>query len=233
MDIETARKLHSHEEQEREKGNFVEALKLAAEAKVAYLEVGAKDKFAEVLASESLIFRHLFDRTGKREYLISAKMAVQTSVELAKELGDETAMAIPVFNLAKIFELMGDNANAIKSYREAVEWLAKAPPAAHNRPAVVNDFSLHLAVAELRGGDQTARERALKAINLLETDQVEIPFTRDVWASGGYMKLAEIVNATNKAEAMEYLDKAKKIIDVNPELVLRKEQWQKLAEKLK
>jgi len=80
-----------------------------------------------------------------------------------------------------------------------------------------------------KNGEKEALGDILAAISELEATN-EPKFNKDVWMSGGYMRLAELLKDEDLAKAQEYLQKAKEIIDANPELVLRKGQWEKLAQ---
>lgn len=80
--------------------------------------------------------------------------------------------------------------------------------------AVITDMKVHLAVAEYRTGDKSALERAQNSLQELEQTQEEDKFSKDVWVSGGYMKLADILRTDDLA-------KAKDIIYANPNLKAR------------
>ncbi len=104
-------------------------------------------------------------------------------------------------------------------------------PEQHNRPGVIADLKGHMAVAEYKAGDKSAMERAEKALVELEATD-EMKYNKDVWMSGAYMKMAEALAVDDSKKASDYLDKANQIIEMNPELVLRKEQLNKLRAKL-
>ncbi len=225
-----AKKLHADAEHNRERGNFVEALALTDQAMVAYLDEDNPAGFAEVIASRFLTLRHLFEKTGKRMYLILAKHEAQASVELADATGDKSAKVMPLFNLAKAQETLGEHAVAVGTYRQALEIMESDPPAAHNRPCVVADMKIHLGISELNNGDDSAEARVKSAASeLAATDEPK--YNKDVWLSGAYLKLAEALRDKNRDAAKRYLDEAEKVIKANPDLSLRQGQWQKLAEK--
>ncbi len=224
MTSEQGQKFHAQAEQAREQGHFLEALKLTDEAILAYQSEGDTAGFAEVLSSRFLTLRHLFNKTGDQNYLILAKHTVIASVEIAQKT-DSSATALPLFNLAKIQEELAELNEAISSYQQALKIMKTNPSAQHNRPGVIADMENHLAIAELKNGDQTAKQRALDALTRLSQSD-EPQYNQDVWISGGYMRLAQ---ATKKKE---YLDQAKVIIDANPDLILRKAQLEKLSPNL-
>lgn len=227
-----ARRLHGQAAQARERGESVEALKLAIDALNAYQKEGDKLGFAEVLSDIFLTLRHLFDKTGDRQYLILAKHSAMASADLAEESDDKTALAIPYFNLAKAQETLGDFPQAVDSYKKALANLRNNPPAEHKvdqRPAMVADFKVHLTVCEYKSGDKSALGRAEAALEELIQGQEISDYNKNVWVSGGHMKIAEMVKDDDPDKAKEHLQKAKEIIDSDERLILRKAQWEKLA----
>jgi tetratricopeptide (TPR) repeat protein len=223
------RRIHGLAEQAREEGRFVDALKHTDEAMVAYQERGDKLGFAEVLSSRFLTLRHLHEQTGDRSYLITAKHTVQASVDIAKESGDNKALAIPLFNLAKAQETLGELPDAARSYQEAVENVTNNPSEFHNLPAVAADFKVHMTTCEYKAGDKAALPRAEEALQELEGAEHPDAYAKDVWVSGGYMRMAEMLRGDDPEKAQASLQRAKQIIDANPKLGLRDKQWQKLA----
>jgi hypothetical protein len=87
-----------------------------------------------------------------------------------------------------------------------------------------------MAVCAYQNGDKSALERAESALHELENAD-EQKYEKDVWMSGGYMKIAEAIYPDDAGRAKEYLSKAKQIIDENPDLKLRKLQLEKLEPK--
>lgn len=227
------RQLHGQAEQAREGGDFTKALELTDQAMVAYQKDGDSLGFAEVLASRFLTLRHLFESTGDRKYLILAKHSALSSVEIAQASNDKTALAIPLFNLAKSQETLGEIKEAVESYKQAVDNLVNNPPAVHkteDRPAILADFQIHLSTCEYKNGDKSALERAEKALGELEQNPDISDYNQHVWVSGGHMRIAEVLMSDDPGKAKEHLQKAKGIIDGDPRLKLRLEQWQKLSQ---
>lgn len=137
-------------------------------------------------------------------------------------------MAIPLFAYGKALHLKGKHDEAIEIFKEALTVL---PQSRQNRPSVEADIRVHLSVCEYVNGDESALQRAEDAIRQIENSD-EQKYEKDVWVCGGYMKLAEALSLSNK-EAYEYLQKAREIIDANPDLKLRRKQLEKLEEKLR
>lgn len=218
-------------EEAREKGNFSEALKYCDEALLAYQEENNAVGFAEILSSRFLTLRHLYEQTEDEQYMILAKHTVMASAEIARKSDNEKALAIPLFNLGKAHETLGEYQQAINNYREAIANLIQNPPPGQDRVGIMHEMIIHLSFAEYQTGDKSALERLKKAIERLAATDEPI-YNKDVWMSGGYMDIAEMLQKDNPDKAKLALDRAKEIIDANPDLILRKRQLTKLATKL-
>lgn len=224
-----AREIHSLAEHAREDGNFLDALKFTDEATVQYAQENDLLGLAEVQGSRFLTLRHLAESTNQPAYMLLAKHAAMAAAEIADMSNDPSAIALPYFNLGKAHESLVELPDAIGAYKKAIAAQEATPDSHHARPAVLNDMKVHLAVCELKNSDEGALDRAIEALKALEEDPDEGAYTRDVWVSGGHMKLAQVLSHLNMEKAKEHLAIAKKIIDSNPELVLRKAQWDALA----
>lgn len=229
--LEKGEALHSRAEQARERGDFVSALKNTDEAMVAYQQEGNIPKLAEVNASRFLAFRHLWEETGEKAYLVLAKHTAEAGVELAKLTGEESALALPLYNLAKAKVTLGEFEAAVSDFEEVLKIMETSPPKDHDRVGVRADMKAHLGVARYRAGNRDGVGEVRQAIEELGKSD-EPRFNKDVWLSGAHMQLAETLKETNKEESALELARAREIIDDNPDLILRAKQWQKLATEL-
>ncbi len=230
MESQEGRRLHALAEQARESGDSVKALNLTDQAMLAYQKDGDNLGFAEVLSSRFLSLRHLFDSTEDKNFLILAKHQAEASVEIAEKAGDKTALAIPLFNLAKAQETLEQIPQACEAYKKAADNMTQNPPQNHNRAGILADFKIHLATCEYRNGDKEAMDRALQALSELK-DSDETKYNKDVWLSGAHMRIADALREDDADKALKHLQKAKEIIDSNPDLKLRLNQWEKLNKK--
>lgn len=224
-----AREIHGQAAHAREAGQHLEALKLSDEAMLAYQRDNDILGLSEILTDRSLVYRHLADETEDENFLIIAKHEMIASIEIAEKSGNKQALALPYFNLAKVHESLNELDDAKNYYQKAVENMINNPPDQHNHPAVLADMIVHLATCEYRVGDTGGLERALTAIDELEKSE-EVKYNKDVWLSGAHMRIAEMLKEEDLEKAKEYLQKAKEIIDANPDLKIRKQQWEKLAQ---
>lgn len=232
MTSKRGREIHGKAENAREDGNPKQSLILAEEAFVTYLEDGDKLGAAEVLASKMLALRHLYESTDESIYLIAAKHTAQAAVEIAEKFGDKSALALPYYNLAKIHDTLEEYGEAVDYYKKALENFQNNPPEEHKpegRTSMVADMKVHLHVAEVNNGDDSAIERAEDALKELEEGEEILKYNKDVWLSGGFMSLADALRDKDSDKAKDYLNRAKEIIDSNDKLTIRKEQWERLA----
>lgn len=227
----TARDIHSQAEQARENGDFIKALELSDQATIAYHKENDVLGVAEIQASRSITLRLISEEKDDKNFLILAKHAAQAGLEIAQSSGNQSALALPYLNVAKIQEALGENNEALENFKQAVENITKNPPDSNNRPGVVADFKIHLAVSEYKNGDRSALDRALAAIADLKASD-EDSYNKNVWLSGGFMHLAEVLKTDDSSKTKEYLQEAKKIIDSDERLKIRLQQWEKLAQKL-
>lgn len=226
MNSARGRDLHGKAEMAREsEQDFLKSLMLTDEAMVAYAQDGDQLGLAEVQGTRFNAFKHLHQKTGNKNYLILAKHAAMAAVEVAEKSGIAEALALPYRDLAKAHL-------ELEEYQEAVSFFEKALNAKltenHNRPGVKAEIKAHLAYAKYKSGDKTGLELMAEAIRELENSD-EFKYNKDVWLSGAHMRTAEMLRKDNIDTAREHLKKAREIIDTNPELKLRAEQWEKLA----
>ena len=225
------RRIHGQAEEAREKGDFVEALKFTDEAMAEYVEDGDILGFAEVLQSRVLTARHLADKTGSELWLRYAVHAAMAGVEAAERSGDKSSVVLPCHTVGKTYESLGEYEEALSWHERAVESKDDLPER-HNRDGFKAEMMAHLSFCQMMTGDESGYERLLEAISLLETSD-EVRYNKDVWLSGMHMSAAEaLVKLGRKDEAELHMGKADEIIKANPELVLRKEQWKRLRERL-
>lgn len=221
--------LHAKAAKARETENFSESLTFNDDALFAYDEDNDSLGFSEGIACRSITLRVYAGLHNSKRLLTLAKYEMMASVDLARQSGIAEALPIPLYNLAQIQEDLGEYDNALMNYREAIEGMEKYPPETHNRPSVLANMNIHLATCEYKAGDKTALEKAEQAVYELEKAEEPNQYNKDVWISGGYMRMAEAIKKDNPTKAMEYLTKSKVIIDSNPDLKLRKKQWESLT----
>jgi tetratricopeptide (TPR) repeat protein len=239
MTLEIAQQLHQQAEHARENEQYVEALGLYGQALFHYAEAGYLVGVSEVHASMAITTRHLANRASdesmKKIWLKEGDLHVNLSLEAAKVAmtkGDATGLAMAYFNAAKHSESKGEILEAVELFEQALGWMQKAPSEQHNRPAVVADFRLKLALAKVAAGDKGAMSGALSAISELEADTgPDSDYNTKVWVSGGYLKLATLLSKEDTEKSQEFLEKAKTIIFSDERLKVRRQDYERVAKK--
>lgn len=229
-----AHDFHIQAEQTREAGKLLESLQLTDAAMVGYQEEGNIHGFTEVQVSRANAFKHLYEHSGDKNYLIIALHTLQGALEIALNAGKKEDLAMIYVGLGRTWEQLENFVQSAECFQKAVDFMISNPSEEHKRKGVLADFKNHLAIAQYKAGDSSAIDRAESAISELEEsgeDKVSL-YNYHVWLSGGHMRIAEVLKDDNKKLAEEHLQKAKEIIDSDPSLTLRKEQWGKLSKDL-
>ncbi len=221
--------LHGKAAQAREKEEFSKSLTFNDDALFSYDAENDALGFSEGIACRSITLRVYANLKNSKRLLILAKYEMLASVDLARQSGNKKALALPLYNLAEIQEDLREFDEAVKNYKEAIQNMEDNPPDSHNRPSVLADMKIHLETCEYKAGDKSALERATQALKELEQTKEPSKYNKDVWVSGGYMRIADAIKNDNPDRAKECLQEAKMIIDYNPDLILRKKQWNKLS----
>ena len=213
MTSDKGRKIHGDASNAREQGDFLKALQLIDEVTIIYSEDKDYLGLSEIQGMRSLTLRHLHRKSGDINYLILAKYSSMAAVDIAEKA--EVSKAIPLFDLAKVQEEIGQLGEASETYEDAVEAFGTNPPESHNRPGVLADMKVHMYTCMYKAGDKSALPKAMYAlIELHGSDEKTVSkYNYDVWLSGGNMRLAEILKDTDLELAKKHLEEAKKIID--------------------
>ena len=208
-------------EQARERGDFKKALELLSSAVVVSHDERKYERLIDIAASQALIYRHLFDLTKSKYYLVLSKHAAMASVELAREANDPTLLCIALYNLGKSLESNGEIDEALLKYKDAIMQQV-------DRPAMKAEMVTRLSALEFKRGDATALQRFEHALETLKTSEDKDNYAKAVWVSGAYMHMAEALVGKDDDKVKELLEEAKKIIDSDMRLKLRKQQLEKL-----
>jgi len=223
------RDLHAKAAKAREEEHFLESLDYNDQALFAYEGEDDSLGFAEGISCRSITLRVYANLHSSKRLLILAKYEMMAAVQIARDSKELTALALPLFNLACVLEDLNELNEAGEAYKEAVENIEKNPPASHDRTSVKANMHIHMEVCLYKNGDESALLRAEEALNALENSDEPDQYAKDVWVSGGYMRLAKVLIEKDAAKAQVYLAKAKEVIDANPALTLRKKQWDQLS----
>ncbi len=226
---EEARDVHAKAEWEREHGDLNKAVDLHDQAATIYKKTGKYSKCAEALAGKVIDYRHLARKSGDKSFLEMAVETAKEAVKVSEKTGVESS-TLPLFGLATVLEEMGDLTGAVQNYREAIR---RPLPIEHNTPAFRANMQIHLAACEYKTGGKDALVRAEEWLGKLIDSAHPDDYEKDVWVSGGHMRIAEAVRSENSELAKEHMVKAKAIKDKDPvKFHLRQEQFAELSTKI-
>lgn len=225
--LKTGHEYHVLAEQTRENGDFMQALEHTDRATVGYQKEGNIPGLAEVQSSRALTFRHLFEQSGEQNYLVFALHAAQAGVDVAKR-GNIPELAVPVYNVAKVHETLGNNNDASALIKDSLKNLQDYPNQPQNRPSLVAEMKTRLASLEYRIGDESAIERFNQALEELKNSGEKDEYTFKVWVSGAYMHMGESLIGKDNEKARSFFDEGARIIGEDEKYKLRRNQIAKL-----
>lgn len=209
---------HAQAEEAREQGRFADALRHTDEATVSYQEEGNVIKLAEVQSSRFLTFRHLFRQTGDVSYRILAQHAVESSVDIIRNSGEKVGLGIPLYNLAKWYETIGEYPKSIESMKESLAAFEDAPEDPQGLPSVKAEIGTRLASFEYRLGDDSALSRFDSALSSLVSNPHPDTYAQNVWVCGAHMHLTEsYLVRGNKEGARAQAEKARGVLESTPD----------------
>lgn len=224
-----AREIHVLAEKERENTqNFLKSLNLCDEATIQYAEEKDYYGLSEVQCSRFNALKHLYQKTNEKSYLILAKYAAKSAVEIA-EANKLSTLVVQYRDLGKAHLELEEYKEAIESFNKALNSLSERVHETQefNKESLKAEILSHIGEAEyLSGYKENGLMHMNEAIEIFS--KMERRYETDVWLTGAYMRKAKAIDNDDKQSADEALVLAKEIIDSNEELVLRKQQWEKL-----
>lgn len=207
----------------REERQYTQALVAGGRALDIFLAVGKKAKAAEAASAQTLCLRNEASELPKNSpirqvLLLEALQKGLDAVTIGKEGADETAVAIPLFNLAKVQEDLGDLESAVATYQEAV--LAPLPQEFLAAPGVSADMHRHFTLALLaftteQGIADAEDERTLlSAVDAQREELAAMPdgYEKFVWTSGLEIGLARYWAPKDREKATAYATTAQNIL---------------------
>jgi tetratricopeptide (TPR) repeat protein len=212
---------------QREQEKHLDSLISSDKAVVALQEEGSWGKIAETYSARSITFIHLADQTQDEHYVILAKSSASVAVEIARTSDTSVDLVDPLLGLGRIHGKLKEYSTAATYYQEALDVASQNSI----RPSIIADIKIHLAVCKFKEGDKQSIDRLKEALKDLENADEDL-YVKNVWVSGAYMKLAEVLVEDSPEESKKHLVKAKEIIDSDDRLTIRLKQWETLSKKL-
>lgn len=215
----TATELQKQADVLREGGQSLKAIDVYNQAIVRYQEDKDYANMIGALTGRLLSWKHLFYKTEDKIYAIFVKKEAEAMLEIAKEhqLLDRIYL---------IHFLNGTSAILLKDYPVAEKEFGQAVELYPNDNAEKGDWIAHLGEAIYRNGrKEEGKKLILQGVQIIEEKSSQIDsFLFNVWVSGAYLRLAKLLKPDNLDESQVFFNKAKKIIDSDDRLVIRKQQ---------
>lgn len=221
--------LHQQASAQREQGQTSEALQTYAAAMTEYTAAQNLEGVVRVLLEQDLCWKHFYQTDMENTlYLQHRTMACSLADAIREQQPLPFALqSLIAFHMAQLSEDAGDLESAQSEYLQALLH-AKV-----NEPQRAN-ILLHLAPVEWALEEHgRSRQTWQQGMELLERTNGDLElYTHQVWLSGAHLRWAEAVAEDDLNEAKKHLQLAHEIIDSNPNLVLRRQQWERLNEEL-
>ncbi len=212
------KQLHQQAENLREQDKLLEALKLYEEVIYKYQQENNYVGIVEALGGRCLTYKHLFLLSNDFSLAIIAKHNALSSLEIAEKFNLKDQIYRCYFRLGEMEMLF-------KNYKKAVNYYKKSLSLYPNEDAQKGDFIYHLGEAQCLKGD-TKNGLANLSSGLTKIRQYRDStdsFLINVWESGCLMKLFVFTKDIN------YLNEARKIINADPRLIIRRRQIKNLV----
>jgi tetratricopeptide (TPR) repeat protein len=203
----------------RETGQSLRAIDIYNQAIVSYQAEKDYTHMLGALTGRLLSWKHLFYKTEDNIYAIFVKKEAEAMLEIAKEH--------QLLNkLYLIHFLNGTSAILLKDYSVAEKEFGQAVELYPNDNAEKGDWMAHLGEAIYRNGrKEEGKKMILQGIQKIQTHSSQIDsFLFNVWISGAYLRLAKLLKSDQREESQSFLNQAKKIIESDERLVIRKQQ---------
>lgn len=219
-----AEELHKKSEIAREQDKLLYALKLIEEALALYQEDKNYTGFTKALQSRVLIYKHLFLLSGDKKFVTLAQKDAEGSLEIALKNNLTNIICSCYFRIGEIATILENYSKAIYNYQKSLDLY-------EGTKTEKGDYRYHLGeVLYKNGQEEEGKEILLEGLNEIQENKSEVDsFLANVWESGCYMRLAEVLWNDEPQESKRYLKLAEKIIKDDKRLIIRKRQLNQLA----
>lgn len=211
--------LHQQADIWREEGKSLQAIDLYNQAIVRYQEEHNYSKILGAMTGRLLSWKHLFYKTEDAVYAIF----VQKEAEAMQAIATDHHL---LDKMHLIHYLKGTSALLLKDYALAESEFSQAVHLFPQEDAEKGDWIAHWGEAiYLNGNKDEGKKVILKGVLQIQKNAAQIDtFQYNVWVSGAYLKLAKLLQTDQPQDSQFFLEQAKKIIDGDPRLVIRKQQ---------
>lgn len=217
------KQLHGMGSDAREKDHHLEALQYLDHAIVGYQKEGNYKGLIDALKDRTLTWKHYYLLTKDVVYAILAQKDAESMLAISQDKKLDEKLSTSYFRLGEVTMLFEDYPKAIKNYRKSLEHYVG--PLAEK-----GDFRYHLGEAMYRNGQKKEGKKAmLEGLKEVKKGAREVPdFLIHVWESGVYMRLSDVLRDDEPSESRGYLEEARKIVESDERLVIRRRQLKDL-----
>ncbi len=215
--------LHYKADKLRELEKFDEALKVYDGVIEKYLENKNYAGVAEALQGKVLTYKHIYARKRNDEYLKLATGCAKSSLEIINKYKIENMYASGYFRMGEVYRLANKYKGATKNFEKASKLVGK--------DVERGDYLYHLGEALYKSGKKIlGKRKIIEGTKLIKKDKSRLDnFIYNVWLSGANLRLGQVfIEEKNEKEANKYINRAKKIIDGDKRLVIRKKQLEEI-----
>lgn len=223
----SAKKLHATGAELREKDMHEEAVIRLSLALIYYQKRKNYKGMVDVLKDRTLIWKHYFLLTNDEVYVVLAQKDAESMLEIAKEKELKDKISTSYFRLGEVSMLIKNYEDAIQHYKRSIKHYV-GPESERG------DFIYHLGEALYEVGKRKeGRQKLLEGLRIIQENKTEVdPFLIHVWESGAHMRIAFCLSKDEPKEAKKHFMEAKKIIELDQKLVIRRRQLKELKKKL-
>jgi tetratricopeptide (TPR) repeat protein len=203
----------------REAGETLEAIGSITRAIVEFSDEHNRARLAHALLDRAICYQHLCQSHGNDPaFAVLCKKDAEAMLEIAEAEKIEDELDQAYFINAKAALLFGDHTKAVELFRLAIEKISRV------RAAQMGDWRTNLGKAMyLSGEKEQGIQEILDGVEQVQefSDEVDA-YTFNVWVSGGYLRLAELLRLDDPEQSARYLAEAKRIIDSDESQVVRR-----------
>jgi tetratricopeptide (TPR) repeat protein len=205
----------------REAGRQQQALALAGRLILRFAKETDYLGLFDVLGSRCLVWKHLFQLTRRKVYRFLMRSDAELGLALSITEKLKSRLHVAHFRMAETLMTFQDYKVAAREYQLALRHY-------RGNRAERGDFRYHLGEALYRSGKrELGKKTILQGLQEIQANRDAVDsFLANVWESGAYMRIAELLWKSKPKKAKQYLGEAKRIIESDKLLVMRRKQFQ-------
>lgn len=215
---------HEQSDIAREEDRLTDALNLIERVIAEYQKADDLEGVVSALLSRCLIHKHQFLVSNELKFAELAQNDAEECLQIAQSKKLTHGMGACYFRLGEIAMLFGNFEGAVNKYQSSIKHY-------EGTRCEKGDYQYHLGEALYRVGKKGQGKRVmLEGLREIQNNRNDVDsFLVNVWESGCYIRLAQLLKHDKSRQAASYLEKARAIIEPDPRLVIRKRQLELLV----